>query len=180
MKKSYPYLPFILATIILLLLLSSCNVTKHQTKTETKEHVAIDTQISGTKTTTEDVDSCKEVPASTTNVQSPIEPLLKGDSTVNETPDETIINKVVNGKLNTKVITKPKSIPFKVHKKTVEVFRGEQKVQGIKTTEVSTKDVKRTGHSLWWLSIPICGLLAWALWYFGLLRKKKGGNEPPA
>lgn len=139
--------------IILILLATSCTITKDITKTKTDEVKQTETKSVETTTITEVAKDTVNSNSSTLNVETPITNLLTGDSSRTETETNIITNKIVNGKLHTKVFNKSQKIPVDINRTTVR----NASVTVNENTRIKSKEaVKKvekesSGFNWWWL-----------------------------
>jgi len=153
-----------LKNIILLLVLSSCSVTKNLNKQTTKEISEIKTETTTTRTITEVATQTIEVKADTIKTDKNIDLILQGDSIYEDTPGQTITVKVVKGKLTAKAIKKKKIVTANVNRTIIENSHESKLARDSKQSTVKTKQVERKGINLnyiWWLLLLIPLWIGW-------------------
>lgn len=180
MKNSKYYLPFILAVGILLIL-TACKTTKQVQHTDATEQVDTDTKVVFTQTVTEKADTCVSIPETTSTVEAELDALLKGDTTVQDTPDERVTTEVVKGIVKTQVVVKQKYVPVKVNKIIVTKSKGDQTVKDKAEIKQNDKEVERQFPiNLNWIWLILAAAISIAAWHFGFFDKKNKTPTPPA
>lgn len=176
-KTAKYYIPFILAAMILLIF-TSCKTTKQVQHTDATEQVDTDTKVVFTQTVTEQADTCISVSETTSTVEAELDALLKGDTTIQDTPDERVTIEVVKGIVKTQVVVKQKYVPVKVNKIIVTKSKGDQTVKDKAEVKENDKEVQRSFPiNLNWLWLILAAILAVAAWHFGFFDKKEDDKK---
>jgi len=148
--------------IILLLLATSCTITKDITKTKTDEVKQTETKSVETTTITEVAKDTVNSNSSTLNVETPITQLLTGDSSRTETETNIITNKIINGKLHTKVFNKAQKIPVNINRTTVKNASVTVNENVRVKSKVTVKKIeKESVFSWWWLLLIPLIVIVW-------------------
>ena len=163
-KNSFFWIAILILAVILIA--SSCNVSKKLDKSSTKETKVNDLVTAFSQTITEQADTNITVPSAEASGEILLSDLLAGDSIVKDTPELTFTTKRVKNKVHTNVTRKPIIVPFNVSKSTITTGTQTAANSTVTETKVNTKDVdKGLPCWIWWLILVIIALVVLYRYY---------------
>lgn len=162
--------------IVLVLVVSSCNVHKTLRQAESKTDATAEVNTAITQTITETIDTCIAIAGQTLSGTKAIDQLQAGDSIFEETPELEIITKVEHGRIKTTAIKRAVIIPVQAHKSIVTHFDQAATTHTHAENKVKDVDKKVTGgFNLNWLWLILAGVVAVLLWRLGVFNGRKNG-----
>jgi hypothetical protein len=163
-KNSFFWILILILAIILIT--SSCNVSKKLDKSSTKETKVNDLVTAFSQTITEKADTNITVPGVDASGEILLSDLLGGDSIVKNTPELIFTTKRVKNKVQTNVKRKSIILPITVSKQTITTGTQTAANSTVTETKVNTKDVdKGLPCWIWWLVLVIAALVVLYRYY---------------